>query len=167
MAGFTGLNVTVKTAGGKSVRGELNRVGQKLVKAAMKFDDEVGEIFLDTANDMRNDMIMSMRNTTRASHSYPRGGKRHHPSQKGSPPAIDTGELVSRIAYDISQSGGDMVLEVGVTAGAKNYADLLEDENVLDRPFLKPAVDEHVPKMVDKLRQVGIELITEPLKGLR
>jgi HK97 gp10 family phage protein len=76
------------------------------------------------------------------------GRKKHYPSAPGEMPAIDSGELISRIVADQRPNE----IEVGVEAGAP-YAIFLEEgtPKMKARPFLQPTVDEEWPKIEDNI----------------
>lgn len=100
-------------------------------------------------NEIRNYIIRSMEDTPRdPSKTYWRGKgagrKDYHPSMPFHPPAVDIGELISRIIADVREDEA----EVGVEAGAP-YSVYLEEgtEKMKKRPFLQPAVDEKLPGM--------------------
>lgn len=91
-------------------------------------------------NDIRNAIQDSMYNTVKSGKRIRKGKKFHYPSAPGYPPAVDTGELVSRIHVELRRDKGEM--EVGVIAGAP-YGKILEEKK--NRPFLQPAIDEEAP----------------------
>ncbi len=93
---------------------------------------------LEIAIDYRNDVIGAMRNTTRmVSRSYRRGGKLHHPSMPGHPPAIDTGNLVKGIGVNRRNDGAAVV-----SRGAK-YVTYLESgtSKMAPRPVWNPELE--------------------------
>jgi len=98
------------------------------------------------ANNIRNKIIKGMQKTKRAPWFYWRGKKpgrkKHFPSAPGEMPAIDSGELISRI---VAEARKDEV-EVGVEAGAP-YAVFLEEgtDKMEARPFLEPTAEEETP----------------------
>lgn len=100
------------------------------------------------AQDIRNEIIESMKYTPKTGREYPRqqGKKIHIASSPGNPPAIDTGELVSRVLAESFENGAI----VGVIAGAP-YAVLLENPESMNRPFLKPALDKIEPTIEKKI----------------
>lgn len=106
------------------------------------------------ANAIRNEMITSMRKTKKAPWWYWRQTKsgkkkKHHPSAPHYPPAVDSGELISRIVADNRYDE----IEVGVEAGAP-YAIYLEDIKGLNRPFLMPAAEKEWPQAEKKIVKV-------------
>jgi len=114
-----------------------------------------------------------MRNTPKTGRHYKRGKKTHIASSPGNPPAIDSGELLRSIMFDVRK----MEIEVGVEGGAP-YAEYLETgtfkvtaesitptELIESRPFLNPAVEKHHKEIIDDIGDSVFELIRKPFKG--
>ena len=100
---------------------ELNKKIKKIANnfaKAYKKPKEIDDVLFRNGNEMRNYILLSMRNTQRAPWSYKRGNKRHHPSLPGQFPAIDRGEGVRSIAFNTSVTGSGNALEIGVNGGA-------------------------------------------------
>ena len=97
------------------------------------------------AQDIRNTMILSMRNTPKTGRVYRRqkGKKRHVASSPGNPPAKDYGELVRSITVRTRMKGD---IQVGAESGAP-YAMYLEKgtPKMAARPWAKPALDKNLP----------------------
>ena len=74
---------------------------------------ELGSIGLD----IRNNIVLSMRDTPKASKTYGKHG--HRPSMAGNPPAIDTGRLVG--SFEVDASGNSVKVGTNVV-----YAKFLE-----------------------------------------
>jgi hypothetical protein len=104
---------------------------------------ETHEMFVRTGHELRNNIMMSMRNTTkRTTKPVKRGkGRYHFPSLPGFPPAVDKGRLVNDIKMSSEILGDRMKVEVGDVSVP--YGKILEEtENPkLRRPWLKPAYD--------------------------
>lgn len=113
-------------------------------------------------NNLRNYIIESMRNTPRTlvyvTKGYSKNKKNrivHHPSVPGFPPAIDSGELIRSILYDVD----NMTLRVGAIAGTivgsgrKSYAYIHELRETVKyrRPWLKPAVIENEKRILKNI----------------
>lgn len=82
--------------------------------------------------DSRTTIIKSMRDTPKTGIAYKRGRKTHIASSEGNPPAVDSGNLISRIVGVVEDD--DAI--VGVEKGAP-YVEFLEPpEGNLNRPFL-------------------------------
>jgi hypothetical protein len=144
---------------------ELSEIGRDLAAAAIDIPNEITRELAIGANDIRNTIIKSMRDTKRAPWSYPRGkGRTHHPSAPGSPPAIDFGELVRTIMFDVRA----LEVEIGSYGGAP-YADDLEFGNpsrhLRPRPFLDPAVKKHREEIVDKVGKGAFEIMSRPFRN--
>ncbi len=101
-----------------------------------EFKNDMEDILIAGAIDIREYIIESMRITPKASYGFKRGDKTHYPSKKGNPPAIDSGELVRSITFDARK----FVVEIGADKGAP-YAKILEDKKGKNRPWLQPAID--------------------------
>jgi hypothetical protein len=145
---------------------ELHRIGKELQKAADEFSDVITDELIIGANKIRNTIINSMRNTKRAPWFYISGKTRvkHHPSMPGSPPAVDTGELIRSIMYDVAP------LEVRVgSAGGGEYAKWLETgtPRMQARPWLEPAVEEHADDIAKRIGIAGFDLVTEPFDRIK
>ena len=131
------IKVGVK-ANGRPVK--LNQIAAMLNKIPRKKFDQVFSELVDIANDTRNEILLSMRNTRRQTTGYKRGTKTHFPSRPGSPPAIDRGELVASILASVNNTR--KTVEVGATNRVE-YARYLEKgtRKMKARPFLGPAFD--------------------------
>ena len=141
------LNIDITDGNGKKVInfGFISKVFNnwpKQLKADIVDELTIGVVLI------RNRILLSMRNTKRASWFYMRSGQRHYPSAPGSPPAIDRGELIRAITMDADINS----VEVGATAGAP-YAQNLEDgtKKMKARPWLQPAVDAELTGVVERV----------------
>lgn len=114
---------------------DIKNVSENGAKALFK-------VLVSGANKIRNRAILSMRNTERASWSYKRGSKIHRPSAPGSPPAIDSGDLIKALVTDVR---GNKEVEFGATTAAP-YGAMLEKgtKKFAARPWLEPATDEEL-----------------------
>jgi len=137
---------------------KLDKIGQNLFKAAKEIPDSVTRELALGANDIRNTVITSMRDTPKTGRHYRRGkgGKVHIASSPGNPPAIDYGELVRSIMFNV----GNMEVEVGSIGGAP-YSIFLEEgtEKMEARPFLGPAVDKHEKEILERVGNTAFEVI--------
>ncbi len=136
--------------------GEVEFKGFPKVRIALrglsdKTADDVRKAVIRTSVDIRNTVILSMRNTPKTGRVYFRGKgkkrKRHVASSFGNPPAIDTGELLRSITHEARARE----IEVGAEIGAP-YAEYLEKgtPKMFKRPFLEPALDKYYPKELDR-----------------
>ena len=167
---------------------DLSKIGKKLAEEAINVPDEDTQALALGANDIRNTIIESMMRGTKTGRVYDwegaepddtniigmmRGGggwlfpirkrwKPHRASAPGESPAVDKGELVSRIIFDV----GDMEVEVGAEAGAP-YAKWLEEgtQYMAARPWLDPAVKKHEEEIVDSVGGVVVEIIASAFEG--
>ena len=154
----------------KKLNADLRKIGKKLLKKTQEIPDSVTRELVIGANDIRNTIILSMRNTPKTGISYRRGkrGKAHIASSPGNPPAIDYGELVRSIMYDVDP--GRLEVEVGSEAGAP-YAIFLEegaeykDGHVMEaRPWLAPAVETNEKDIVKRVGDAAFEVIQRGFK---
>ncbi len=148
----------------KALRGlnkKLAKIGRDLAKQVDEFPDAITKTLTIGANDIRNTILRSMRNTKRASYYYTSGKTkvRHRPSLPYNPPAIDTGELARSIMYDTEY----MQVEIGTYGGAP-YGKYLETgtKRMKPRPWLQPAVEEHQDDIIKRIGIVGFNAVTEP-----
>lgn len=133
----------------------------KLNKWPVEFNDTVIQELLRIANDMRNYIIKEMKNSPpdyskkliRQGTRYKvnaKNRKYHYSSYKGNFPRIDSGRLVGSINVEKLPDG----VGVGSVINGKeviNYAKYLEDENKLNRPFLKPTLKHFEPTIEKRL----------------
>lgn len=157
---------------------DLNKIGEKLFQSVQKMPAGVTKELAIGVNDIRNTIIVSMQNTPQTGRAYRRGKKIHIASSPGNPPAIDFGELVRSIMYDVRS----MEIEVGSEAGAP-YAEYLEGGttrtkitstsdllystqigNIEPRPFVKPAVLKHHEEILDNVGKTAFEIIGDAFK---
>ena len=125
----------------KQVNDRIQKVSKKLMDAHKNIQRSSEKRLVMSGNILRNKIIESMQNTTMANYFY-RSGKnkniKHFPSAPGNPPAINTGELIAHIIYDVS----NWQLRVGI-AGGGAYGLYLEkgteDGRLKPRPWLHPA----------------------------
>jgi len=141
---------------------DLKKIGEKLYKTAVETPDTITRELALGATDIRNTIVMSMRNTPKTGRWYKRGKKKHRASSPGNPPAIDRGKLVRSIMFNVR----DMEVEIGAIGGAP-YAESLEfgTKKMEPRPFLDPAVKKHAPEIVEIVGQKVFEVIKKPFEG--
>ena len=143
---------------------KLAKVGEALVKAAMEVPDEVTKELALGANKIRNAIIESMKKEKKTGRLYKatKSGLKHQASAPGEAPAVDSGELISRIIFDI----GDMKVEIGAEAGAPYDIFLEEGTDKMEaRSWLAPAVEKHQQAIVDAVGEGVFEVIKNPFEG--
>ncbi len=142
---------------------DLNEIGGELFKTATEVPDVITRRLAIGANDIRNTIILLMRNTPKDGKVYKRGKKKHIASSPGNPPAIDSGNLVASILFDVR----DMEVEVGSIINIPPYPTYLEEgtDKMEPRPFLEPAVEKHKDEIVNDIGQNVFELIGKPFRG--
>lgn len=114
------------------------------IRKFQKAHQAVYKGMLEGANNIRNWILREMRQGPKTGRTYRRwkGKKKHQASAPGEVPAVDTGELISRIMIDARSDE----IEVGAEAGAPHGAMLEKGtENMEPHPFLQPALDENLP----------------------
>ena len=140
---------------------KLNKMGKELAQAAVEVPDEITRELAIGANDIRTTILKSMQSTDRAPWFYWRGKKpgrkKHYPSAPGAAPAIDSGDLLKSIMFDVR----DMEVEVGSIITDPPYPTYLEDgtKKMKARPWLGPAVDKHEKTIIDKVGDGVFETI--------
>tara|TARA_Y100001937_G_scaffold53300_1_gene73513 strand:- start:1083 stop:1493 length:411 start_codon:yes stop_codon:yes gene_type:complete len=100
-------------------------------KADQVITQEARDAIISLINSFQADIKISMRNSPQTGNIYPRAGTTPHiASSKGNPPRPDEGILINSIFKTMT---GLLKGEVFTNVG---YAEILEDENNLDRPFM-------------------------------
>ena len=144
---------------------KLNKIGKELESAGKEFSNPVTRELVIGANEIRNTIILSMRNTPQTGRKYRRGksGGIHIASSPGNPPAIDSGELLRSIVYDVR----DMEVEIGNEAGAP-YGRFLEEgtKKMEARPWLAPAVEKHKDPIINSVGKIAFEIIGKSFEGI-
>ena len=126
------------------------RVRQELIAGAME---------------MRNEIIMSMRNSPETGKLYRIGtnkrgkGVYHRASSPGFPPRPNTGRLINSILMNVRI----MEVEVGSIITNPPYPVYLEEgtSRMRPRPWLQPAIDKWQPKINMNIRRVSREVAAE------
>ena len=124
----------------------LKEIGSEFKSFTRKYHDRSLPMLHDWGNSLKRYMISSMKTTPKSDKTYKRGSKTHRPSRPQNPPAIDTGELVRSIHFDVRSA--NLQLEIGVMGGAP-YSEHLEyrDHTNKRRPFLEPAMQANEQEM--------------------
>ena len=148
---------------------ELNRklakTGEEIFKIIDSIPQGIKKKLAIGANDIRNTIITEMMTGPKTGKLYKKKSVTHQASAPGQSPAVDSGELISRIIFDVR----DMELEVGAEAGAP-YAEFLElgTKKMKARPWLDPAVEKHASGIFDDVGDVVVETMTAAFdKGKR
>lgn len=125
---------------------ELAKTGEELIKAAIAIPDEVTRELAIGANDIRNTTITEMQTGPKTGKIYKKKSVTHQASAPGQYPAVDSGELLRSIMFDVRS----MEVEVGSKAGAP-YAEYLEfgTKKMKARPWLDPSVEKHRQNIID------------------
>ena len=140
----------------KQVQDKLNKVSVKLMDAHKNIQRSSEKRLVMSGNILRNKIIESMQNTTRADYFYTSGKNKnikHYPSAPGSPPAVNTGELIAHIIYDVA----NWELKVGIAGGAR-YGLYLEkgSSRMKARPWLHPAANG--PEFQNLIKSIGADV---------
>ena len=146
---------------------KLAKVGSKLNKAAMKIPGEVAQELTIGANEIRNTIITSMQKEQKTGRIYRKSKNvEHQASAPGEPPAVDTGELLRSIMFDVHK----FAVEIGVAGGAPYAADLEfgnAGRRLKPRPFIDPAVEKHKQAIIDKVGDGVFEVIAKSVKDVK
>jgi hypothetical protein len=161
------LNAEMRDFAGREIT--FGEVGQKLRrKFVREAENNVMAELIAGANDIRNDIIQSMRNTPKSGKLYSKGYKNkkgktvtHRASSPGNPPAVDTGDLLRSIIMDARFTE----VEVGSIITNPAYPKFLEygspKHKLEARPWLKPAVDRNEPRIQKAVRDAINSVIAE------
>ena len=151
-----------KTANLDSFNRRLRRTASAMKESGFKTQKKVNFTLIKGAGVIRDVAVRSMRNTQRASHSYKRGNKKHFPSKPGSAPAIDRGNLVGSILFDVS--GG--MMQVGSILNKPPYPKWLEEgtSKMEARPWLRPSVDKVKKPLINELGKIVPDIIGDVFK---
>ncbi len=133
----------VKTVNFENIDKSLNVVAKNIDSFSRRFRHDVEDILISGAQNIRKDIIKSMRNTKKnMSKGHKRGSKFHYPSLPGNPPAIDTGELVGSIQINAYKT----VIEIGTTVRHGKELELQKN-----RPWLEPAIKRGTPAITNAI----------------
>ncbi len=146
--------IVIDTRSARELTKKLARLGKDFGKG-IKAPRQIQEVLFKSGSNMRNFIITSMQNTTRAPWSYKRGKKRHYPSMPGDFPAIDTGQAARSIAFDNKTDGHSLNLEIGVNGGAPymEYHETRKDKRKR-RPWLNPTIKKFQPEILKELGKI-------------
>lgn len=146
---FEEMSVSTKRILGRYARG---RVMDELTSGAIE---------------IRNEIVMSMRNSPAAGKRYRIGtnkrgkGVYHRASAPGNPPRPNSGDLIRSIVMDVRW----IEVEVGSDITKPAYPAILEKGSpktgLLPRPWLKPAVDRWLPRINFNMRRVQRDVANE------
>ena len=146
---------------------DLNKISKELFKISSGrgggISDDITKRLAIGMIDIRNTIILSMRNTPKTGKHYKKGKKTHIASSPGNPPAIDSGDMIKSIIFDVRE----MEAEVGSVINVPPYPRYLEEstEKMEARPWLSPAVEKHHKEIIDDIGESVFELIKKPFKG--
>lgn len=143
---------------------KLDNIGANLFKVATEVPVDITRELALGANQIRNTIILSMRNTPQTGKIYKRGKKQHIASSPGNPPAIDSGDLLKSILFDVR----DMEVEVGSIIDVPPYPTYLEEgtSKMKARPWLAPAVEKHEKEIIDNVGHGVFEIISKPFEKI-
>jgi len=147
----------------KRLNTKLDKIGKKLANVGSEIPGSVTRELVIGANDIRNTIITSMQRDKKTGLPYRRGKNIHIASAPGESPAVDFGELLRSIMFDVRE----MEVEVGNLAGAP-YGGFLEEgtENMEPRPWLHPAVNEHFDDILSHVGKSALVVINKPFEGI-
>jgi hypothetical protein len=159
---------------------KLQKIGQQLIKEGVDIKNKFTPILTHAGTTIRNEIILSMRNTPRMATTQTRQSlgtnkRTVRPSVPGFPPAVDLGGLIGGVVFDVKP----LSVEVGVIStglgtttkgGFTSYAEILElsKNPKMQRPFLKPAIEKHEDAIIDNAMIVMSRYIVKAVgKGAR
>lgn len=153
----------IETPALEKLNKQLNEIGKELYNQVDKLPAGITQELAIGANDIRNTIIKSMRDTPKTGRVYRRGKIVHVASSPGNPPAIDTGELIRSVMFDVR----DMEIEIGSLGGAP-YSKHLEfgTKKMEARPFVNPAVEKHEDEIVDRVGKKAFNIIKKPFEDM-
>jgi len=160
---------------------------RNIVKLEKEFPDKAKEdIFfalVSGAQEIRNEMILSMRNTPKTGKTYKWGSVSHIASSPGKPPAIDTGNLIQSLLVDVRNNEIEVGSVVSVRGKSLEYPPYLEfgaatatkkggfkqagvglKSVLFPRPFMGPAVDKISPNIENDILRAVIDSAKKVLK---
>ena len=152
---------------------DVERIGKECAKNANTIGDWVAKELTYGGNEIRNTILRSMRATDTGYRKYHRGGKKwHYSSYPYTPPTIDFGHLLKSIMYDV----GDLWMRVGSEAHEAPHGLFMEkgvkkegsdfEWLVAPRPWLTPAVNEHIDSINKRIGKVSFDIISNPFEGI-
>lgn len=140
----------------KNLNRSLGQINRRIREAGEKLDKEIDKVLFKGGNQIRNTIINSMVSDRRKEGPSGRFYGKHRASAKGEAPAVNTGELLRSILFEVNNNE----MEVG-SAGGAPYSEYLEDgtKNMAPRPFLMPAVEKHEKEILDQMAAVTTSII--------
>ena len=158
----------------KKLNKDLDKISQKLFKAVQEIPEGVTQELGAGAIQIRNTIIESMQQEEKHGRWYKRKSVRHRASAPGEAPAVDTGEGLRSITFDVRK----MEVEIG-TAGGAPYLAMLEGGTVKifgegtilgdiiePRPWLGPAVEKHHKEIIDRVGRKVFNITKKPFEGI-
>ena len=143
----------------------LKEIGDKLEKVSK----EVKNVFVQTltsgAHLVRNTIILEMQKDNKTGHKYKKKSVIHQASAPGQYPAVDSGELLTSIFFDVVES--KLQVEIGNLIGAP-YGEFLEfgTSKMEPRPWLEPSVELHEDKIMKDMGEKSFEVIKKSFEGI-
>ena len=144
------ISFTIKAKGVSGGFGDTDRVLRRFSKRIQRLvlkDARRGILkeLIIGANNIRNEAILSMKNSPPTGKRYKRGSKWHIASSPGNPPRVDTGNLIGSIIMDARHNE----VEVGSIITDPPYPIYLEEgtDKMAPRPWLEPAFDKNKGKI--------------------
>ena len=152
----------------KNLHVNLKRLGKEFAQSGKFIRPEMRKVMFESANEIRNDIIQSLRNTQKdLTKVYARGRKTHNPSLAGHPPAIDTGDMLKNVNYDAE----DYKFEIGSTLNDPPYPAWLEEPPPKapyeERPWLMPAVNRNESGIYSRIGKVIPDLTDKIFRRAR
>lgn len=141
--------------GKKPFKGKLsNIISFDLAKV---MNESVMTELITGANDLRNNMIISMQKSPKTGRRYKRGRRWHTASSPMNPPRPDYGGLIGSFEMEASEKG----VEVGSIIEDPPYPFYLEKgtKKMDPRPFMEPALEDISPKLETDIAKAIIDSV--------
>ncbi len=157
----------IDTSGLRRFAKVIMKIEKGILRSIEKAPNEATLKLFIGAKEIRDTAMQSMTDTPQTGNWYKRGRKWHIASSLGNPPAVDKGILRSSIVPRIV---GNMEVEVGAIVAAPHGYWMefgtkwsLTEHIISPRPWLKPAIDKHMPEIIE---DIGQNVVYEILKGI-
>jgi hypothetical protein len=118
-------------------------------------DQNVARVLVASGHLIKNCADKNIRAHLSSGNVYQRGGVEHTASEEGNYPNSDLGFLANSLRVVQSHE----TVFVGALENVAPYAEYLEDEDILNRPFLKPSYETIEPRM--------FKLVEKAIKGAK
>lgn len=121
------------------------KINDKIIKDLL---EKAEADFIDSAEEMKDLMIDSIKTGSKSGKTYTRNGMSHQSSAPGQPPANDTGELIDSIKVEKRKNTSTVKIDA-------DYAGYLEygTSKMRPRPFILPALMKIKKKLMTMIKR--------------